>query len=257
MHSADREGRLHRLLRSQELGIICGMSAVVLLAVGSVVLVWGRESGHRLLADELQPFFTQPSLTHTWLYLLLAVVLLYAVSAALATVHSLRTKWRAGARQLSLFAPSVFHVALLVALLAHAVGGWFGAELGMVVVGPDFVSLNDTYRARVTELHVDLLPDGDVKEVRAHLELRNATGELKGAVVGYNAPLSFDLGSDLFLLVRQEQLPPMHGRQYGGRIMLRHRSAPGNPLALLAALLLAAGVAMMWRKLIFRGPKAS
>jgi len=37
-------------------------------------------------------------------------------------------------------------------------------------------------------------------------------------------------------------------------ILLRHRRAPGNPIALLASLLLALGLLLMWRRFI---PRAS
>jgi hypothetical protein len=196
-------------LRAQGLGVACGLAAVVLLAVGSVVIPLTRDGASRDLAfDEIRPFFTSPSIAHAWFYLLIPVFILYALNVVLATWHNVLRKWRAGQRALSAYAPAVIHLSFLVALVAHLVGGLFSQETGPVVVGPEPTVLGDGRIARAVSVDVDRLPSGMPKAVRAVLEVTPATG---GAPVrhevGYNRPLARGLGVDLHLLHDVGQVP--------------------------------------------------
>jgi hypothetical protein len=310
-------------LSSQGLGVICGQATVLLLAIGSVVLASTREGASAAIAmDDMRGFFAAPSVVHLWFYLLVLVLTLYALNATLATWHNVARKWRAGIRVPRFYAPAVIHVAFLVGLLAHAVGGVAGGELGGLMLGPSWTQLGDGREARVTGLEVDPHPDGSMKQVRASVETRDAGGSSSETVVYYNGPLSRGLGSELMLLVRPHSVPtlrlargedrcdvevkgacalgdvraellylhpPLQAGQdpfaqlrvrgAGGgdgeafaltpgrskqladgsllaiealesrpAILLRHRRAPGNPLALLASILLGLGLLMMWRR---------
>jgi len=205
--SATADGRWGWLY-SQGLGVLCGQAAVVLLAIGSVVLAATRSGASRSIAmDDIRGFFVAPSAVHVWFYLLLPVLLLYALNVTLATWRNVTRKWRDGVRAPRSYAPAVVHAAFLVGLLAHLVGGLGGAELGRVVVGPSWGNLGDGRQARVTALEIDRHPNGSTKQVRASLEIRDAEGAVSPAVIRYNGPLSRGLGSDLLLLVRPETVP--------------------------------------------------
>jgi hypothetical protein len=310
-------------LRSQGLGVACGLSTVVLLAAGSFVLAATREGASaRVAMDDVRAFFDPPSWVHLWFYLLVTVLGLYALNVLLATWHSVARKWRAGDRAPSAYAPAVLHLSFLVALLAHGVGGLLGGERGRVVVAGGFAALPDGREARLVSLDVDVLPGGMPKEVRARLALRGPAGADAEAVVGYDAPLSSGLGSDLWFLAEQGHVagarlasgserclategtrcrfgdlevellaawPPgrvaaeavarlrldsggqtadrwvsagrasglpgsasvvLEGVEGVPAVLLRGRHAPGNPWALAAAVLLAGGVALLWRRFL-------
>jgi hypothetical protein len=196
-------------LRAQGLGVACGLAVVVLLAVGSVVIPATRDDASRdLVLDEIRPFFAAPRLAHLWFYLLVPVFALYGLNAVLATWHNVLKKWRAGQRALSAYAPAVIHVAFLVALGAHLVGGLFSRETGRVVVGPEPTPLGDGRIARLASVDVDRLPGGMPKSVRAVLEVTPESGGKPARhVVGYNQPLARGLGVDLFLLQDLGQVP--------------------------------------------------
>ena len=86
-------------LRSQGLGLACGLSTVALLAIGSVVLAATREGASAgIRGDDLRAFFDPPRPAHLWLYLLFPVAGLYAVNTVLATWDSVSRKWRGGVR---------------------------------------------------------------------------------------------------------------------------------------------------------------
>ena len=320
----ERRSRMEWLY-SQGLGILCGQATVLLLAVGSVVLTATREGASSGIGmDDLRGFVSPPSPVHLWLYLLVPVLGLYALNTLLATYRSVLTKWRAGLRAPRVYAPAIIHIAFLVALLAHAVGGLAGFERQPVVLGPSWQALNDGREARLTALEIPRLPDGGVEQMWATVEVRDSAGAVSQEIVSYNGPLSSGLGSDLYILARatstgvvqlaredrrceaevgrdcalgelrvlplyvhppssanqptmaRVRLPAMAGASAGDfwlaadrplrladgswlalngaaarpAVLLRARHAPGNPWALLSAVLLTLGVAMMWRRFV-------
>ncbi len=328
MPGVEPRAKVTALLRSQGLGVACGMGTVLLLAAGSVIMAaGGREASPSM--DDVRLFFEAPSWRHAWFYLLMPLLALYALNTGLATWHSLASRWRAGVRAPSAYAASLIHVSFLVALLAHLVGGVASRERGAVVLGSSWRRLPGGPLARLLDLRVETLPGGMPRSVEAVLELER-DGARTRAVVGFNRPLTADLYRDIYLLAgrhRPEVLARLrsggerhvlgagqstlisgalvqligaapagsHGplpvavlraRAAGGgaattrmvttgrptwlpgggrlelervetrpTVLLRARRAAGNPWALLSALLLLAGVALMWRR--FTGVRAA
>jgi len=304
-------------LRSQGLGVCCGLATTVLLAVGSIVVSATRDGASAdVQLDDVRVFFERPSVVHLWFYLLLPVLALYGINTALATWHSVTTKWRNGVRQLQAYAPALIHVAFLVALLAHLVGGLGGRQDGLLI-DTGWGPLPDGRQARLTAFDVEPLPDGRPKQMHARIELSSASGEIESANLAFNQPLSSGWGSCLVLLQRPVPRPGpatfavgdeqcelrigescelagravrlvqlrdtgAHGTlaqvvaagqpvwlmqgltqpfdsdwsltlrrvESGVGVIVTWRTAPGNPWALAAALLLVAGVALMWRRLV-------
>jgi len=308
-------------LRSQGLGVACGLATVALLAVGSVVLTATRDGASAgIHMDDLRGFFAPPRLAHAWLYLLFPVAALYALNTVLATWDTVSRKWRGGIRAPSAYAASIVHVGFLLALAAHAAGGFLGSDGDGVLVASGWQAIPGFGEARLVSLDVDALPDGMPRSVRARLELRDGSGGVTDATVGYNEPLSSGGGARLALLADLGRAPVARlasdeescalaegqGCRIGGArvkllgfavgsgggpaavvsapgpagadriwtvargdelvlaggrtlqlagvaqepaVVLRTREAPGNPWALAASLLMAAGVALLWRKL--------
>jgi hypothetical protein len=313
-------------LRSQGLGLLCGFATVVLLAVGSVVLTATREGASAgIHMDDLRGFFAPPRVEHLWLYLLFPVAGLYALNTLLATWDTVARKWRAGIRAPGAYAASVVHVGFLLALAAHGVGGFLGADGGGVLVGPGWQEVPGFGEARLLSLEVASLPDGMPREAWARLELRDGSGALSRRTVGYNVPLSAGGGASLALLAefgqawvarivsggescalaegqrcrlggepvrlvrlvaapgggpaalvaargpsgREETRVLSRGGELplaGGRLLqldrvapedvvaLRTRDTPGHPWALASGVVMAIGIALLWRKLLRRRP---
>ena len=205
---AAQQGAPWTWLWSQGLGILCGQATVLLLAVGSVVLAITREGASaRIAMDDFRAFFEPPSPVHTWFYLLVPVLALYALNTLLATWRNAVRKWRNGLPSPHSYAAVAIHASFLVGLIAHGVGGLFGAEGGGLFLGPTWQELGDGRRARVKALDLGTQPDGSLEQVWATLELRGPDGALSESVVSYNGPLSTGLGSDLLLLVRPGSVP--------------------------------------------------
>lgn len=310
-------------LRSQGLGLACGFGTALLLAVGSFVLAATREGASAGIGmDDLRGFFAPPSWVHLWLYLLLPVAALYALNTVLATWDTVSRRWRAGVRAPATYAASVVHVGFLLALVAHAVGGFRGADLGEALLAEGWQPVPGFGEARLASLDVDTLPGGMPRSARARVVVRGADGREREETVGYNDPLATLGGARLALLsdlgrvwvaevgsggeacvlaegqgcalagerievlgvrpgtgggavlVRargpsgatearwlgaEGELPLAGNRPLQLRavrlapaIVVRVRAAPGNPWALAASLVLAAGIALMWRRFVPR-----
>jgi hypothetical protein len=319
-------GRRWDWLFSQGLGVVCGQSTVVLLAIGSVVLTATRDGASAAIGmDDLRAFFVAPAVAHVWFYLLVPVLGLYALNTALATWRNVARKWRNGIRAPQAYAAAVIHVAFLTGLLAHAIGGLGGAHGGRVMVGPGWGDIGDGREARMLSMDVERHADGSTNQIRANVEVRSAGGAddtIATEVVRYNGPISSGLGSDLLLLIRPEAVPAIRlargsdrcniatagscelggvrvellylhpptrkgqgtfarvrvrgdgangefwlrpdrrtrlsdgsllsveGVEMRPGLLLQRRHAPGNPWALLASILLAIGLTMMWRRFL-------
>jgi hypothetical protein len=307
-------------LRSQGLGLTCGLATVALLAVGSFVLAGTRDGASAGIGmDDLRGFFDPPRLAHAWLYLLFPVAGLYAVNTVLATWDNVARRWRGGARAPSAYAAAIVHAGFLLALVAHGAAGFLADDRGEVLVASGWQEVPGFGDARLVSLEVDPLPGGMPRAVTARLEVRDRAGRVRPETVGYNAPLSSGAGARLALLgdfgrvrvarlasgadgcaLAEGQSCAIAGETVrlvgiraatsgaaalvrargpsgveearwlsrdgelalaGGRplqlesvavepgVLLRVREAPGNPWALAAAVVLTAGVALMWRKL--------
>ena len=189
-------------LRSQGLGICCGLATVLLLAIGSFVLAatrGGASAGIRL--DDVRAFFEPPAWTHLWFYALLPVLTLYGVNTFLATWHSVTTKWNQGMRDPRLYAAAFFHVGFLVALLAHVVGG-FGGSIDVKRIDADWRKIPGGVEIRLVGTDVEPLPDGTPKMIFVEVETRVPGGQPEAATIAYNRPLSSGFGADLVLLQR-------------------------------------------------------
>jgi hypothetical protein len=195
------------LLRSQGLGVCCGLASTLLLAVGSFVIAATRGGASAALRlDEVLPFFDPPSPAHLWFYLLLPVLALYGLNTALATWHSVSIKWRSGFRKPWAYAAALIHIGFLLALLAHLVGGIGGREARLLLHG-DWSEIPDGRQVRVTSVDVDVLPGGMPKTVRVEVEVRRRDGSVESGVMGYNEPLSDRFGSNLVLFQRPVSIP--------------------------------------------------
>lgn len=224
-------------LRSQGLGLCCGLGTVLLLAIGSVVMVATRDGASAGIGlDDLTGFFLRPSPAHLWLYLLFPLAGLYALNTTLATWDNLVRRWRAGQRAPSAYAVAVIHAAFLLGLAAHGVGGFLSEERGAVVVTSGWQPLPAFGEVRLTSLEVDALPNGMPREARVALEVRRPGGAVEPALVGYNQPLSEGFGARLALLQEFGQARVAHLSSGAERCALAEGQAcrlGGDEVALL------------------------
>ena len=195
-------------LRSQGLGVICGQLTVLLLAIGSIVIPATRDGASAdVHFDDITAFFSRPSWVHSWFYALLAVLALYALNTALCTWDSVVTKVSRGVREPGAYAPAIIHLSFLLALLAHLVGGVWTRDHQPVAVGASWTELGGGRQARVLEVKQESLRNGRPKSVDATLEVKDPAGRVSQRTLGYNAPLSDGLATELLLLEEAGRVP--------------------------------------------------
>lgn len=232
-------------LRSQGLGVLCGQLTVLLLGAGSVVIVSTRDgASEHVRFDDINAFFQPVRWEHAWFYALLGVLALYALNTALCTWDSVVQKLATKVREPSAWAPALMHVSFLLALLAHLVGGLWTVDHAPVVVGRDWAQVGPGQQARVTALAQEHLSDGRPKSVQATVELRDGSGAVRTETLGYNEPLTWDLGRELLLLEQAGQ----HPRTGENAVLARGRTVPGNPWALASAVVMTLGLVLMGRR---------
>lgn len=240
-------------LRSQGLGLLCGFGTVLLLAIGSVVLQVTRDGASASVGlDDLRGFFTHPSWVHAWLYLLGAVAALYALNTLLATWDTVLRKWRAGVRAPSGYAASILHLGFLVAMAGHALGGFTSEDLPPAIVSEVWAEVPGFGEARLLTLEQEAMPNGMPRSARATLAVRAPDGAVRQEIVDYNQPLSSGFGGRLALLAEVGQIR-IAGIGDRPAILLRPRTTPSNPWALVSAVLVGIGVVLMWRRLVGQG----
>lgn len=199
MHSERRVG-LVGLLFSQGLGVFCGLSTAVLLAVGSVILAFG-DDGRAIQMDDFRVFFERPALRHFWFYLLVLILGLYALNTFLCTLDNVYRRWRNNNRRVSAYAAAVMHLGFLLALLAHLVGGLFSFESQPAIISQAWSPLTEGAELRVVKVRTENHQNGDTKQVYIDAELRRSNeAKVQAVEISYNHPISSGWGSDLFLL---------------------------------------------------------
>lgn len=239
-------------LRSQGLGLLCGFGTVLLLAIGSVVLQLTRDGASAAVGlDDLRGFFRPSSWVHAWFYLLGAVAGLYALNTLLATWDTVVRRWSAGVRAPSAYAASIIHVGFLVAMAGHALGGFTSEDLPPTIVSESWAEVPGFGEARLLTLEQEAMPNGMPRSARATLAVRAPDGAVRQEVVDYNEPLSSGFGGRLALLAEVGQIR-IAGIGDRPAILLRPRTTPSNPWALVSAVLVGLGVVLMWRRLVPR-----
>ncbi|MDF1561850.1 MAG: hypothetical protein P1V51_02330 [Deltaproteobacteria bacterium] len=198
-----------QLLRSQGLGVICGQLSVLLLGVGSVLIAARRQTTYADLAlDDLRFFFERPSPWHLWFYLLLGVMVVYALNTVLCTWQNVASRIRMRVKSPALYAPAVMHLAFLAALLAHLIGGVWGRTLPTRVVGPEWSELPWGVSARTVGMSTRQHPDGSFAGVAIELEYRlEGKEELRRGTLGFNQPVVLDASRKVLLIGGFQERP--------------------------------------------------
>jgi hypothetical protein len=194
-------------LASQGLGLLLGQASAVLLGLGTVVIAATRDDASAgVQADELDGFLSPPQWTHLWLYVLFAVTALWAINTILCTWQAVVARLRAKVMEPVAWAPTVIHVAFLLALVSHLVGGLSNHELESVTLTRSWSRLDDGRRIRLVRVDRQLTPGRKVKALDATVEVQDPAGKVETVVIGYNQPLSSGLGANLLLIAQAGQL---------------------------------------------------
>ncbi len=189
---------IYNTLKSKKLGIVIGFVAVALLIIGSLQINFYPQAYAGLAGGDIRFFFDKPALAHWWFYLLFVSLFIYGVNAFLCTLDSVLIRLRAGAHNLTLYGGTLCHLAFLVTLLAHLVGGLYTTQEKPLTIGEGPTIFQDA-ELRLTGLETTQYPNGMPKEVRATIKVKRGNSETQ-QILGYNQPVTLDYGTKEFLL---------------------------------------------------------
>lgn len=206
---------LYHVLKSKKLGIVAGFTAAGLLIFGSLLINFLPEHYQGLSGEDITFFFKNPSLLNIWFYLLFAGLVVYGLNSFFCTLEAVTTRLRAGVKDPSLYGGSVIHVAFMLTLVAHLVGGLYTTQERPVTIGERPVQYGNV-EIRLVDLETTQYPDGMPREVRASLRVKKA-GVEESRVLGYNQPLLLDMGAREFLLRDYGSMPQGVVLRVGGK----------------------------------------
>ncbi|MEK7241950.1 MAG: hypothetical protein AAB048_04185 [Planctomycetota bacterium] len=204
--------RIYDLLKSTKLGIVVGFATAGLLMIGSLQMNFYPAPYAGLAGEDIRFFFDKPSLAHWWFYLLFLCLGIYGINAFLCTLDSVLVRLRARATNLTLYGGSICHLAFLVTLLAHLVGGLYSSQEKSLTIGESPTSLSAVapslkdVELRLAGLETTQYPNGMPKEVRAVIKIKKGDKETE-QVLGYNHPVTLDHGKEEFLLKDYGEVP--------------------------------------------------
>ncbi len=196
---------IYDTLKSKKLGIIVGFATAGLLIVGSLQMNFYPASYTGLAGGDIRFFFDKPSLAHWWFYLLFLGLAIYGINAFLCTLDGVLARLRAGATNLTLYGGSICHLAFLITLLAHLMGGLYASPEKSLTIGESPTPFGDL-ELRVAGLETTEYPNGMPKEVRALVKIKKGDKETE-QILGYNQPVTLGLGVKEFLLRNYGEAP--------------------------------------------------
>ncbi len=197
--------RLYDILKSRKLGVQLGFATTGLLIFGSLWMNFMPGYYRELQGEDINFFFQHVSPVNGWFYLLFAGFVLYGINAFFCTIDSVTVKLRAGVKNVTLYGGTVVHLAFMITLLAHLVGGLYSTSGRPITITNEPVKCGDV-ELSVKAIEVVSFPNGMPREVRATIRVKRGEEEFD-RILGYNQPVVFDLGAREFLLRQYESSP--------------------------------------------------
>lgn len=197
---------LIRVLGDRHAGFILCLLVVLNLIVGSLVMNSYPELYPKFFHLDLNYFFQPARIEHAWLYALLLTFSLFGVNLLACTADSvIRLVVNRGGR-LKEYAALLFHVALVITMVAHLYEGFF-ANTQQVAITAQGVELPELGRVKVESLQNIYYPDGSLKDTEVALSFAKLDGQQVGKDIAYNEPAIFDGGRRQVVMLSGQTIP--------------------------------------------------
>lgn len=198
--------KLIRILGDRHAGFLLCLLVVVNLIAGSLVMNSYPELYPKFFHLDLNYFFQPARIEHAWLYALLLTFSLFGVNLLACTADSvIRLVVNRGGR-LKEYAALLFHVALVITMVAHLYEGFF-ASTQQVAITAQGVELPELGRVKVESLKNIYHPDGSLKDTEVALSFDQPDGQQVGKDIAYNEPAIFDGGRRQVVMLSGQTIP--------------------------------------------------
>lgn len=185
--------RLVCILGNRYVGFALGMVVILNLAIGSLVMDRFPDTYPPFFPNNLGFFFEPVQVKHAWLYILLVTFSLFALNLIACIAETLTRMVQARSARLKQVAALLFHVSLVLILVAHLHDGIYGQE-HRVGLDDQPQAVPDIGLVSVESLKNHYHPDGSLKDTDVALRIRLDDGRELHKRIAYNEPALFSGG---------------------------------------------------------------
>lgn len=196
---------VYLFLKSPRSALACGFGATFLLVLGSFVMNFNPGDYSLLQGEDISFFFREFKILHSWFYLLVAVFVLLGVNGLVCTIDSLWQLIKSKIKQLSSYGPVAMHLGFLMALLGHLIAGLGSFSSPHVMVGREWVNLDNT-KVKLVSVDYSSFPNGMPKTADLRMQLKY-NSEIREVKLGFNHPYIWEKGTKLLLFHRLGPVP--------------------------------------------------
>lgn len=198
--------RLICILGNRYAGFALGMLVILNLAVGSLVMDRFPKVYPPFFPNDLGFFFDPVQAKHAWLYALLVTFSLFTVNLIACIIEAVVRMVQARRARLKQLAALLFHLALVLILVAHLYDGVYGDE-HQVALDDQPQTVPGIGLVRVESLQNHYHPDGSLKDTEVALWIRLADGRELHKRIAFNEPALFSGGVREILIQQGEHQP--------------------------------------------------
>jgi len=197
---------LIRILGDRHAGFVLGMIVVVNLIAGSLMMNSHPELYPKFFHLDLNYFFQPVRSEHFWLYALLLTFSLFGINLIACIIESVTRIAANRKARLKEIAALLFHVALLITMIAHLYEGFYAStqRLPITAQGEELPVLGKT---RVESLKNIYYPDNSLKDTEVALSFSKPGGQRLSKNIAFNEPAIFDRGRRQVLMLSGQMEP--------------------------------------------------
>lgn len=197
---------LIRILGDRHAGFILCLIVVLNLIVGSLVMNSHPELYPKFFHLDLNYFFKPVRSEHAWLYALLATFSLFGINLLACIADSVIRIANNRSARLKEIAALLFHVALLITMVAHLYEGFY-ADTQQIPITTQGMELPELGKVRVESLKNIYYPDNSLKDTEVKLSFGKPDGQRISRDIAFNEPAIFDKGRRQVVMLSGQMMP--------------------------------------------------
>lgn len=197
---------LIRILGDRHAGFILCLIVIINLVVGSLVMNNYPDLYPKFFHLDLNYFFQPVRGEHFWLYALLVTFSLFGINLLACTVESVIRLLSNKAGRLKATAALLFHVALVITMIAHLYEGFYSSTQQVQIAGQG-VEFPELGKVRIASLNNIYYPDNSLKDTEITLLFDKADGQQISKDIAYNQPAIFDWGRRQVVMLGSQEIP--------------------------------------------------
>lgn len=197
---------LIRILGDRHAGFILCLIVVINLIAGSLVMNSHPDIYPSFLHLDLNYFFQPVRGVHFWLYALLVTFTLFGINLFACTIDSFIRLFNNKAGRLKTSAALLFHIALVITMLAHLYEGFYGSTERTMITAQG-TELSVLGHVQVESLKNIYYPDNSLQDTEVTLSFTKQDGQQIDKEIAFNKPAIFDGGRRQVVMLSGQMMP--------------------------------------------------